>query len=53
MLMLPFFKLMADKQASDIFFTAEAPPQIKIDGITCPSTTSHCLPISCVSWPTA
>ncbi|KJV31216.1 twitching motility protein PilT [Aquitalea magnusonii] len=36
MLMLPFFKLMADKQASDIFFTAEAPPQIKIDGVTLP-----------------
>ena len=34
MLMLPFFKLMADKMASDIFFTADAPPQIKIDGTT-------------------
>ncbi|WP_293760065.1 PilT/PilU family type 4a pilus ATPase [uncultured Aquitalea sp.] len=36
MLMLPFFKLMADKKASDIFFTADAPPQIKIDGATLP-----------------
>ncbi|HJV07481.1 MAG TPA: PilT/PilU family type 4a pilus ATPase [Chromobacteriaceae bacterium] len=34
MLMLPFFKLMAEKKASDIFFTTNAAPQIKIDGVT-------------------
>lgn len=36
MLLLPFFKLMADKSASDIFFTAHAPAQIKIEGVTLP-----------------
>src|SRR5574343_1495329 len=34
MLMLPFFKLMADKKASDLFFSCGTPPQIKIDGQT-------------------
>jgi twitching motility protein PilU len=28
----PLFKLMADKRASDLFFTANAPVKIKIDG---------------------
>ena len=32
----PLFKLMADKQASDLFFTAGAPIQIKINGIVMP-----------------
>jgi twitching motility protein PilU len=36
MLMLPFFKLMADKKASDLFFSCGTPPQIKIDGQTLP-----------------
>ncbi|RKQ55522.1 twitching motility protein PilU [Vogesella indigofera] len=36
MLMLPFLKLMADKKASDLFFSCGAPPQIKIDGHTLP-----------------
>ncbi|WP_147693904.1 PilT/PilU family type 4a pilus ATPase [Vogesella mureinivorans] len=36
MLMLPFFKLMADKKASDLFFSCGTPPQIKIDGQTVP-----------------
>ncbi|CUA82236.1 pilus retraction protein PilT [Gulbenkiania indica] len=36
MLMLPFFRLMAEKKASDLFFTAHAAPQIKIDGTTLP-----------------
>ncbi|RXZ42536.1 PilT/PilU family type 4a pilus ATPase [Crenobacter cavernae] len=36
MLMLPFFKLMAEKQASDLFFTRDAPVQIKIDGQVLP-----------------
>lgn len=36
MLMLPFFKLMAEKKASDLFFSSGAPPQIKIDGQTLP-----------------
>ncbi len=32
----PLFKLMADKQASDMFFTAGAPIQIKINGVVMP-----------------
>ncbi len=32
----PLFKLMAEKQASDMFFTAGAPIQIKINGIVMP-----------------
>jgi twitching motility protein PilU len=32
----PLFKLMAEKQASDLFFTAGAPIQIKIDGVVMP-----------------
>ena len=32
----PLFKLMAEKQASDIFFTAGAPIQIKINGVVMP-----------------
>ena len=32
----PLFKLMADKQASDLFFTAGAPIQIKINGVVMP-----------------
>ena len=36
MFVTPLFKLMADKQASDMFFTAGAPIQIKIDGVVMP-----------------
>lgn len=36
MLVTPLFKLMADKQASDMFFTAGAPIQIKINGVVMP-----------------
>ena len=32
----PLFKLMAEKQASDMFFTAGAPIQIKINGVVMP-----------------
>ncbi|CAM2857418.1 PilT/PilU family type 4a pilus ATPase [Legionella worsleiensis] len=32
----PFFKLMVDKEASDLFFSVGAPPNIKIQGITSP-----------------
>lgn len=32
----PFFKLMVDKEASDLFFSVGAPPNIKIQGITAP-----------------
>ena len=32
----PLFQLMADKQASDLFFTAGAPIQIKINGVVMP-----------------
>ncbi len=30
----PFFKLMVDKGASDLFFSVGAPPNIKIEGVT-------------------
>src|SRR5215510_9514463 len=36
MFVTPLFKLMADKQASDMFFMAGAPIQIKIDGVVMP-----------------
>ncbi|MDD2720832.1 MAG: PilT/PilU family type 4a pilus ATPase [Gallionella sp.] len=36
MIVIPFLKLAADRQASDLFFTAGAPVNIKIDGITIP-----------------
>lgn len=36
MFVTPLLKLMADKQASDIFFTAGAPIQIKINGTVIP-----------------
>ncbi|MCP9759006.1 PilT/PilU family type 4a pilus ATPase [Aquitalea sp. S1-19] len=36
MLMLPFLKLMAEKKASDTFYTSFAPVQIKIDGTVRP-----------------
>ncbi|UTH74636.1 PilT/PilU family type 4a pilus ATPase [Chromobacterium sp. IIBBL 290-4] len=32
MLMLPFFKLMAEKKASDLFMTSFSPPMLKLDG---------------------
>jgi twitching motility protein PilU len=32
----PLFKLMSEKQASDLFFTAGAPIQIKINGVVMP-----------------
>ena len=36
MFVTPLFKLMSDKQASDMFFTAGAPIQIKINGVVMP-----------------
>jgi twitching motility protein PilU len=32
----PFFKLMVDKGASDLFFSVGTPPHIKIEGVTSP-----------------
>lgn len=31
---IPFFKLMVDKGASDLFFSVGAPPQMKVEGVT-------------------
>jgi twitching motility protein PilU len=36
MFVTPLFRMMAEKQASDLFFTAGAPIQIKIDGTLMP-----------------
>jgi twitching motility protein PilU len=36
MFVTPLYKLMAEKQASDMFFTAGAPIQIKINGVVMP-----------------
>lgn len=33
---IPFFKLMVDRNASDLFFSVGAPPCMKIEGITSP-----------------
>jgi len=37
----PYFKLMAEKQASDIFITCGAPINIKINGVVSPVTTQR------------
>ncbi|MGH8694285.1 MAG: type IV pili twitching motility protein PilT, partial [Burkholderiales bacterium] len=36
MFVTPLFRMMAEKQASDLFFTAGAPIQIKIEGMLMP-----------------
>ena len=36
MLVTPLLKLAADRQASDLFFSAGAPVNVKIEGITTP-----------------
>ena len=33
---IPFFKLMVDRGASDLFFSVGTPPHIKVEGITVP-----------------
>lgn len=33
---IPFFKLMVDRNASDLFFSVGAPPNMKIEGVTTP-----------------
>src|ERR1700675_4719697 len=43
----PLFKLMAEKQASDMFFTAAAPIQIKINGIVMPVNSQIIDPPTC------
>jgi twitching motility protein PilU len=37
----PYFKLMAEKQASDLFITCGAPLNIKINGVVSPITTQR------------
>ena len=37
----PYFKLMAEKQASDLFITCGAPINIKINGLVSPITTQR------------
>lgn len=37
----PYLKLMAEKQASDLFFTTGAPPSIKINGVLKPVSKSR------------
>ena len=37
----PYFKLMAEKQASDLFITCGAPINIKINGVVAPITTQR------------
>jgi twitching motility protein PilU len=44
MFVTPLFKLMADKQASDLFFTAGAPIQIKINGTVMPVNSQKLTP---------
>jgi twitching motility protein PilU len=33
---IPFFKLMVDRKASDLFFSVGAPPTMKVEGVTAP-----------------
>ena len=44
MFVTPLFKLMADKQASDMFFTCGAPIQIKINGVVMPINEQRLTP---------
>ena len=44
MFVTPLFKLMADKQASDLFFTFGAPIQIKINGVVMPINDQRLTP---------
>jgi len=47
MFVTPLFKLMADKQASDLFFTSGAPIQIKINGVVMPINSQALDPEQC------
>ncbi|HKA40223.1 MAG TPA: PilT/PilU family type 4a pilus ATPase [Burkholderiales bacterium] len=47
MFVTPLFKLMADKQASDLFFTVGAPIQIKINGVVMPINSQVLDPEQC------
>ena len=47
MFVTPLFKLMADKQASDLFFTVGAPIQIKINGVVMPINNQALDPDQC------
>jgi twitching motility protein PilU len=47
MFVTPLFKLMADKQASDLYFTAGAPIQIKINGVVMPINNQPLDPEQC------
>ena len=47
MFVTPLFKLMADKQASDMYFTSGAPIQIKINGVVMPINNQPLDPEQC------
>ncbi len=47
MFVTPLFKLMSDKQASDLFFTSGAPIQIKINGVVMPINSQVLDPEQC------
>jgi len=47
MFVTPLFKLMSDKQASDMFFTTGAPIQIKINGVVMPINNQALDPDQC------
>src|SRR5882672_5566495 len=47
MFVTPLFKLMSDKQASDMFFTSGAPIQIKINGAVMPINNQPLDPEQC------
>ena len=47
MFVTPLFKLMSEKQASDLFFTAGAPIQIKINGVVMPINSQSLDPEQC------
>jgi len=47
MFVTPLFKLMSDKQASDLFFTVGAPIQIKINGVVMPINNQSLDPEQC------
>ncbi len=49
----PLLKLMAEKKASDLFFTSNSPIKIKIEGLIYPINKQVLTPRPCATLPTA
>jgi Tfp pilus assembly ATPase PilU len=52
--LVPYLKLMVDKQASDLFLSVGAPPNLKLEGLTYPlGATTTCARVRSRHLPTA